>query len=109
LYLTEVTIGSGVTVLNQYLFTNCTYLKKVIIRGNITTINKYAFNFCSKVEYYDFTNCTAVPTLSATNAFASISSSTKIYVPDALYDSWKTATNWTTHASKIYKASTMPA
>jgi hypothetical protein len=43
--------------------------------------------------------------LSNSNAFNSIASDCKIVVPDALYDEWKAATNWSTYASYIVKSS----
>lgn len=42
----------------------------------------------------DFSDATAVPALSNTNAFSNTNSTYKIVVPDALYDSWRAATNW---------------
>jgi hypothetical protein len=43
-------------------------------------------------------------TLSAANAFTN-SNTWKIVVPDNLYDQWIAATNWSTFASRIVKAS----
>ena len=57
------------------------------------------------MAYYDFRASKSVPTLSNTNAFNNIPSDCKIVVPDSLYDTWIAATNWSTHASKIIKAS----
>jgi hypothetical protein len=57
------------------------------------------------MAFYDFSALEAVPTLSTTNAFANIPSDCKIIVPDALYDEWIAATNWSTYASYIIKKS----
>ncbi len=38
-------------------------------------------------------------------AFDTIGGICKIVVPDSLYDSWITATNWSTYADYIYKVS----
>ena len=57
------------------------------------------------MAFYDFSQHTAVPTLSNTGVFTSIQSDCKIVVPDALYDTWIAATNWSTYSSKIVKAS----
>ena len=57
------------------------------------------------MAYYDFRASKSVPTLSSTNAFKNIPSDCKIVVPDALYDTWIAATNWSTYASYIVKAS----
>ena len=57
------------------------------------------------MSFYDFSALTTVPSLSATNAFTNIPSDCKIIVPDALYDTWISATNWSTYASYIIKKS----
>jgi hypothetical protein len=48
----------------------------------------------------------SVPALGGASVFSNVPSDAKIIVPDALYDEWIAATNWSTHASKIVKAST---
>jgi hypothetical protein len=75
------------------------------IPSSVTSIDGYAFYNCYSVAYYDFHNHTSVPTLSNNNAFYGIASDCKIVVPDALYDEWIAATNWSSLASKIVKAS----
>lgn len=57
------------------------------------------------VTEYDFRASKSVPTLGGTLVFSSIPSDCKIVVPDALYDEWKSATNWSSYASKMVKAS----
>ena len=53
------------------------------------------------MAFYDFTACTAVPTLSNKNAFNGIAADCQIRVPAALAGEWKAATNWATYASHI--------
>lgn len=94
----------------QYLFHNANGLTKVNISANIETIENNAFNGCSRVKEYIFpATFKTIPTLSNANAFTGINADCKIYVPDALYDTWKTSTNWSTYASYIYKISERPA
>ena len=50
---------------------------------------------------YDFTSHTSVPTLANTTAFGSIPSDCVIVVPDALYDEWIGATNWSSMSGQI--------
>jgi hypothetical protein len=76
----------------------------VIPRG-VTSIGNNAFKNCYGMAFYDFTQCASVPTLGGSSVFGSIQSDCKIVVPDSLYSSWSTATNWSTHASKMVKAS----
>ena len=71
--------------------------------GDITSIEANAFLNCYGVKFYDFTNCTSVPSLANTNAFSGIASDCKIVVPDSLYNSWKTS--WSTYSSYIVKES----
>lgn len=94
------------TTINKltYTFSKCYALSGIIIPKQVTTLSS-AFYDCWSLRYCDFSKHTSVPTLSNTNAFSSIPSDCKIIVPDNLYDTWKTATNWSTYASKIIKKS----
>lgn len=53
----------------------------------------------------DFRKAQQVPTLANANGFSSLNTNMKFVVPDALYDEWVSATNWSTHADRIIKAS----
>ena len=103
--LASVVIPQGVTSIGTYVFQNCYSLASVVIPQGVTSIGSYAFYYCYGVAFFDFRASASVPSLSATNAFNSISSDCKIIVPDGLYDDWKAASNWSTYASKIVKAS----
>ena len=95
-----VTLPSSVTVLSG----NCFYgasVSKFTFLGNITSIGANTFYTCYNCLEWDFTHCTAVPTLANTNAFQGIVSKAVIKVPAALESSWKTAANWSTYASYI--------
>ena len=48
---------------------------------------------------------TSTPPSLASNTFNSLSPVSRIYVPDASVDAYKTATNWITYASYIYPIS----
>jgi len=99
--LAQIMIPSGVTNIGQQTFSNCYSLASVEILGSVTGIAAYAFNGCSGMAFYDFTACTAVPTLSNKNAFTNIPADCEIRVPAALLDEWKAATNWATYANQI--------
>jgi hypothetical protein len=67
-------------------------------------IDTLAFYFCGKLETLILRKSDAICTLSATGAFTGtpIASGTGyIYVPLALVDTYKTATNWSTYAAQI--------
>ena len=99
--LASITIPDGVTSIGQVAFTNCYSLASITIPDGVTSIGRYAFSSCYSVAFYDFTACTAVPTLSDTNAFAGMAADCQIRVPAALVDAWKAATNWSTYADHI--------
>jgi hypothetical protein len=58
---------------------------------------------CYILAQCDFSQHEVVPNVSS-NSFLS-TPNCKIIVPDALYDEWIAATNWSTYASKIIKKS----
>ena len=80
-------------------------MTSIIIPKGVTVIRDYAFKYCFSLTKYDFSQATAVPTLSDSGVFDSINKICKIVVPDNLYDQWIAATNWSTYADYIYKAS----
>lgn len=88
---------------NAGMFSNCNSLSSIVITKETTNIPATTFNNCTGMAFYDFSHHTAVPTLENTNAFTSIPSDCKIIVPDALYNEWIAATNWSTYASYIIK------
>ena len=95
----------NINAINSSLCASCFSLTKIIIPSTISSIAASSFNACFGIKIYDFTRRLSVPTLSSTQAFLGINNITKIVVPDNLYNSWINATNWTTYADYIYKAS----
>lgn len=103
--LSSIMFPENITHIENYTFHSCSSLSSIIIPHSVTKIGNYAFYSCHGVPFYDFSQCTSVPTLGGTSVFGNIASDCKIVVPDNLYNTWKTATNWSTHASKMVKAS----
>ena len=99
--LASITIPDGVTSIEQFAFNTCYSLASITIPDSVTSIESNAFGYCYSVAFYDFTACTAVPTLSNTNAFSKIAADCQIRVPASLVDAWKAATNWSTYADHI--------
>lgn len=115
------------TTLETYNFSGCTKLKEVILPA-LTTIPAYCFSGCTSLKKVDlsnltsgiagmgFQNCSALEALILRNTdltkaptiFANIFSGSGIaaktgyiYVPSALVNTYKTATNWSVVASQI--------
>lgn len=106
--LTNVIFAGSSITMGQEAFASCYSLTNIVI-PNITNIEPYVFQYCFSLTKYDFSQCSAVPTLSNKNAFSGINKIAKIIVPDSLYDEWIVATNWSTYADYIYKASEVTA
>ena len=83
------------------VFQNCKALSSLTFPDNVTTIATAAFTYCTGMKFYDFTACTAVPTLQNASAFREIPADCEIRVPAALYDEWVAAANWSTYAANI--------
>ncbi len=84
-------------------FQFCSYVNETItIPPSVSTIPTYCF-YSNLAPAFKFVRHTSIPTLSSTDAFQN--GSGKIVVPDNLYDEWIAATNWSTYASRIVKAS----
>lgn len=103
--LTNVVIPKGVTRISNHMFHHCESLTNIVIPNSVTSISSDAFQYCNSITKYDFSKCTAVPSLSGTGAFSDINGICKIIVPDSLYDEWIAAPNWSNYADYIYKAS----
>lgn len=96
---------AGVTSIGSYACYKCYSLTSITIPNSVTSIGDYAFGFCYSLTRCDFSRHTSVPTLVNTGTFANINAICKIIVPDNLYDRWIAASNWSTYADYIYKAS----
>lgn len=99
--LNKVRLPDGIIFDGSTVFYMAEILTSVEFLGNVNKIVSEVFGSCYACRLYDFTKCTAVPTLSSTSAFSSIPSDCEIRVPAALYDEWIAATNWATYASYI--------
>jgi hypothetical protein len=77
-----------------------------VFEGNVTTtVGATTFRDCTSLEVVDFSNCSKVIGLYNVSAFQNVPNTCKIVVPDALYDDWIVASNWSTFASQIIKKS----
>lgn len=97
-------IPQGVIRLEKGQFQNANFLSVVIPNG-VASIGDSAFSGAYYLNHLDFSQHTHIPTLGANAIESSPTGEFEIIVPDNLYDSWKSATNWSTYAKHIVKKS----
>lgn len=117
-------VNNTVTIIGRYGLAGCTKLTSVVLPA-VRTTDGNSMNGCSEIIKADFSNLQnirystfysnkklvtliirtqAVAKLEKTSAFKDtpIASGTGyVYVPSALVDSYKSATNWSTYADQI--------
>lgn len=81
-------------------FYNCKSLSSVWVPETVTSIGAQAFYGASNVLEYHMLP-TNPPSLASTNVFNGIASDCIIYVPRGRLSTYKSATNWSTYASKM--------
>ena len=96
--LTAVTIPDSVTSIGFDAFMECYGLTSVTIGSGITSIDDNCFYRCLNLSSITI-HATTPPTL-GTNVFLH-TNDCPIYVPDSAVNAYKTATNWSTWASRI--------
>lgn len=113
-----------VTTIGEYCFSECYCLRKIGM-PNLTAVPNAAFQHCTGITHEDFlcltsiaaggfSNCSSLETLilrtDAVVSLANVNAFTNtpiakgtgyVYVPSALIESYKSATNWTTYASQF--------
>ena len=86
-----VNIGSGA-------FQNCSSFTKFTIPSSVTEIGRVAFYGCTSLRAV---MCHAVSPPTMGDKVFDSTNNCPIYVPDASVEAYKTATNWSTYASRI--------
>lgn len=98
--LEKLDLPDTLTTLAYGCFENISPLKELIIPGSVTSIGNSAFIYLTSLETLDLSASTSVipitgDILSFTKNFL------RILVPAALLDSYKSASYWSSHASKM--------
>lgn len=96
-------LPNRVSSIDNSTFSGCSYLQTFKIQGEVSRIDTWAFSNCNKLVCLNFSNNSITPTLTNVNAFNK--TTCQFVVPDNLYDEWIAATNWSTYADRIIKAS----
>ena len=119
--LTSITIPNGITQIPYYAFQHCESLTNIIIPDNIITIIDTAFLECKRLltltigsgitsigggAFYNcsgLTNITILATTPPTLGSQSFDNTNNcpIYVPSESVEAYKSATTWSTYASRI--------
>jgi len=104
--LASIVIPNGVTSIGDKSFYNCMTLSSVIIPDSVTSIGENSFDLCPLVKSYEFLR--EIPPSIRQETFIYISAMTKMYVPNASVQAYKSATNWTAYTNHIYPLSQKP-
>ena len=96
--LTSVTIGNSVTSIGVQAFNGCRGLTSVTIPNSVTTIGSSAFGSCTGLTSIVIEATT--PSVLGDGAF-SYTNDCPIYVPSESVETYKTASVWSTYASRI--------
>ena len=95
--ITAITIPNSVTSLGQNCLRFCTSLTAVTVPDSVTSIGAQAFHYSSALTSVTI-EATTPPTL-GWNAF--LNTTCPIYVPSASVSAYKSASGWSTYASRI--------
>lgn len=107
--LEQIDLPSGITSFGDYCFRWCGF-REITFPSSLTTLGASAFMQCKKLTEVIIRRTDALVSLGS-NVFDStpIASGTGyIYVPDALVEDYKAATNWSTYAAQIKGLSELP-
>lgn len=96
--LSSITLSNSLTKINMFLFAHDSNLKNVVVPSGVTVIDKGAFSGCSSMTSLTVLPSTP-PSLEYSDAFHSMGGT--IYVPAASLNAYKTASGWSSYASKI--------
>ena len=105
-YFRTAYAGTSLLPVGMEAFSGCTSLK-VVDFATAPAISYSAFLYCSGITDFIIRDTVRIATIqSSTFGGSSVKSGTaKIWVPDALVEDYKAATNWSVYASQIHPLS----
>ena len=103
--LLSVEIGNCVTSIGAAAFYRCSGLTSIDIPSGVTSIGNYAFQYCTSL-----TSVTVNPTTPPSLGYFVFDNTNycPIYVPSASVNAYKSASGWSTYASRIQAIPTPP-
>ena len=99
--LSSITISSGVTSIGSSAFYYCLSLSSITIPSSVTSIGDNAFKSCCSLGEIHL-KPTTPPTVSNSNAWTSIPTDCKIYVPAGSLSAYTSATNYPSSSTYTY-------
>ena len=99
--LSSVIIPDNVTSIAEYTFNGCYSLSSITIPNSVTSIKGGAFSGCAYMSFIKFESGTP-PTVTYSNAWSDVSTSTVIYVPALVSNWYMDSTNYPAKASYKY-------
>ena len=98
----KIEIGDGVTSIGDCAFYYCHSLSSITIPDSVTSIGNNAFQNCSYMSYIKFESTTP-PTVTSSDVWGGVSTSTKILVPTGTLNTYKTAKNYPNPSTYTYE------
>lgn len=95
--LTNITLPENLTTIENRAFAYCSNLVSITLPESLTTIGESVFQSCSSLKSV-YCKPTTPPTLGSSVFYYSTMS---IYVPRSSVDAYKSASGWSSHASRI--------
>ena len=99
--LSHIVIPNTVTSFGNSSFASCRALANITIPNSVTTISTSAFSSCYCLGEIHFKGTTP-PTVQNSNAFSSVPTDCKIYVPRGYLSAYTSATNYPSSATYTY-------
>ena len=104
-YLQNVVLSEGLDTIKSLTFAEDYCLTNVTIPSTVTSIQQGAFESCVAMKEYHFKSTTPPSLASATTL--TVPEDCIIYVPQGCAEAYKAATNWATYADKIMEETTV--
>lgn len=105
-FMDSLKVPEGISDFSVECFRNCG-LRRLELPSTVTSMGSSPWSFYGIISLEEFIiHAVTPPTLAGTNNLNALSPWCRIYVPHGSGETYKTATNWSVQASKIYELDT---